>query len=191
MGDENAEQERLRALGERAKKLANNPEIHDPEALRFLLDGFAAKTLDLVRELATRDALIETCKALANSHQGACGITDAIAIVLNQRLSSEVVKVTQIPITEKGFNLPNGEGVVIEGRTDVRGHWARALSIKDGREVARVGPFPDAEQATEAIQRASLEVLLGSVVGGSKSDAPGVGDLIRMAMGRRSDGQVH
>lgn len=189
-----------KTIEERAQALAMNPEIHDPEALRFIMRGFAAKTLDLVRELALRDAVITTCRRLAESHVGQCGITDAIGLVLSQKLGDGLqVQLTPIAMTDKGFKMPDGEGCDIYTREDEKGHYARATSTKDGRVLAEVGPYPAKSEAIHNVHVKVLEALGfedAVPVGTGGSTAPGPSDIteaVRAAMMGRAGpgGTVH
>jgi len=190
-----------KTIEERAQALAMNPELHDPDALKYLMKGFAQKTLDLVREVAMRDAVIGTCRRLAESHAGQCGITDAIGMMLSQKLGSSMhVNVTAIAMTDQGFTMPDGEGCQIATREDDKGHYARAVSTKDARILAEVGPYAS---KGEAIHHAHVKVLeaLGfedavPVGPGSASMAPGPTDIVEavraaMAGQRGPGGTVH
>ena len=178
-----------KTIEERARELATNPEIHDPEALRFLIQGFTQKTLDLVREVTVRDAIMAACRRLAAGHRGQCGVTDAIAMVLSQSRSlDENVQVTftAIPMTDTGFKLPDGEGADILSREDERGHFARATSTKDSRILADVGPYPTHAEAIQRVHEKAIEAL-GF---GASSSTGDFADALRAAMGGGST-QVH
>lgn len=185
-----------KTIEERAQALAMNPDLHDPEALRFMMKGFAQKTLDLVREVAMRDAVISACRRLAECHAGECGITDAIGMVLSQKLGNVMnVHVTAIPVTDQGFEMPDGEGCNIETRSDDKGHYARAKSTKDGRVLASVGPYPSKAEATHNVHLKALEALgFQDVAPGASSAQSDLAEAVRAAMmGQRPGpgGSVH
>lgn len=182
-----------KTIEERAQALAMNPDLHDPEALRFLMQGFTQKTLDLVRELAMRDAVISAVRRLADGHRGTCGVTDAIGMVLSQDISSMAsVQITAIPLSSKGFTMPDGEGAQVQSREDAKGHYARAVSLRDRRVLAEVGPFPSHQEAIQAVNLQALEAL-GFRDGASAAGPSGAdfAEALRAAMGQRRNDQVH
>lgn len=164
-----------------------NPDLHDPDALRFLMKGFTEKTVDLVRELAMRDAVIAAVRRLADGHRGTCGVTDAIGMVLSQDISSiKSVQVTSIPLTASGFTMPDGDGARVQSREDATGHYARAVSIKDRRVLAEVGPLPSHHEAIAAVNLQALEAL-----GFTDGEPSELSEAVRAAMGQRSGERVH
>lgn len=174
-----------KTIEERAAALGQDPTIHDPEALRYLIECAALVTKDLRGELAMRDALIQSCIKLADTHAGQCGVTDTIAQLL--RACPSTVPAANVEIINPELINPDNAHL-IKGQTakTADGKWmARAVVMGTGQVIAEVGPEPTREAAQQALHEAIIASGAVEVDINDQLDA-----AIAAAMGRQS-GAVH
>lgn len=130
-------------MKQRMVALGNDPTIHDPEALAELIKGMSGRIMELIKEVAKRDALIVACRALVELHDPDCGLAASMGAILSAMIPQQS--------TVKSFG--------VETAQTPAGYMARSVDMASGESILEVGPHADREAAAKACFDATTQKL--------------------------------